>query len=175
MERKKLKTKFRNLIIITFLAFNIGCDQITKNIARNNVDTGEHITVIPDFLTLTKIENSGAFLSLGDSLPFLIKTILLTILPILILTGMLAFILTKSKLELEKAIPLAFIIGGGIGNLYDRIAFGSVTDFLHMNFHVFQTGIFNIADVSIMSGTFWLLISTIKKKSPDIRIKDEPL
>ena len=162
-----LKRKIRNLIIITVLLSNIGCDQISKNAARNNIDAGERISVISTYLTLTKVENSGAFLSLGDNLPNILKTTLLTIIPTLVLMGMLIFVLGKRKIDMNYALPIAFIIGGGIGNLYDRILYGSVTDFLHMNFQLFQTGIFNMADVSIMVGTFWFLIvqlSTRKNK-----------
>jgi signal peptidase II len=53
---------------------------------------------------------------------------------------------------------MCFLIGGGIGNIYDRIKFGSVTDFLHIDFILFRTGIFNLADVSIMIGIGILLL-----------------
>lgn len=161
---KRLKRGIRHFVIITVLLSNVGCDQISKNAARNNIEYGERISVISSFLTLTKVENTGAFLSLGNNLPNIIKTPLLTFLPILFLIVVLIFILKKRKIELNYALPIAFIIGGGIGNLYDRIRYGSVTDFLHMNFHVFQTGIFNMADVSIMVGTFWLLINQLNGK-----------
>lgn len=65
-------------------------------------------------------------------------------------------------------IGVCFLIGGGIGNIYDRIVYGSVTDFLHMDFVLFKTGIFNMADVSIMTGIGLLLLQTLlakKKKS----------
>ena len=52
---------------------------------------------------------------------------------------------------------IGFIIGGGIGNIYDRFVYGSVTDFFHIDFVIFQTGIFNMADVSVMVGMFILL------------------
>jgi signal peptidase II len=57
-----------------------------------------------------------------------------------------------------------FIIGGGIGNLFDRIFRGSVTDFLYIKFGIFHTGIFNLADVSIMSGMFIVLIQFFLKR-----------
>lgn len=156
---KKLKKGIRNLSVITILLSNIGCDQLSKNIARNHIDDGEKISVISNYLTLTKVENSGAFLSVGHNLPFLAKTLLLIVLPSLALMALLIFVLHKNRMGLTDTWPMAFIIGGGIGNLYDRIVNGSVTDFLHMNFHVFQTGIFNMADVSIMIGGVWLLFS----------------
>ena len=146
------------------LLSNIGCDQISKSVARENIDYGESISVISSYLTLTKVENSGAFLSLGNNLPNFLKIPLLTIIPTFILIGMMAFVLRKRKMDLNYALPIAFIVGGGIGNLFDRILYGSVTDFLHMNFHIFQTGIFNMADVSIMIGTFWILLTQLNLK-----------
>ena len=59
-------------------------------------------------------------------------------------------------------IALCFLIGGGIGNLYDRILHGSVTDFMHMDFYIFQTGVFNFADISIMIGIGILLVQSIR-------------
>ena len=57
-----------------------------------------------------------------------------------------------------------FVIGGGIGNVFDRIAYGSVTDFLHVKFGIFQTGIFNVADLSIMTGVVIILLQSILKQ-----------
>ena len=151
------KKRLRKLIFITVLMSNIGCDQISKDFARNSVEYGERISILSSYLTLTKVENSGAFLSLGKNLSYIFKITILTIIPVLVLMSMLAFVLIKRKLNLNYGLPIAFIVGGGIGNLYDRIRYGSVTDFLHIDFQLFQTGIFNMADVSIMIGTFWLL------------------
>jgi signal peptidase II len=53
---------------------------------------------------------------------------------------------------------LCLIIGGGIGNIIDRIIYGSVTDFLHFNFGIFQTGIVNAADMAITAGFVVLLL-----------------
>jgi len=57
------------------------------------------------------------------------------------------------------------IIGGGIANVYDRIVYGSVTDFLHLDFGgMLRTGIFNLADVSVMVGMGCLIVGSFKKK-----------
>jgi signal peptidase II len=65
-------------------------------------------------------------------------------------------------------IGISCIIGGGLGNLYDRMVFGSVTDFLHLDFVIFQTGVFNLADLSISLGTLLILISLYYKKAVPI-------
>ena len=58
---------------------------------------------------------------------------------------------------------ISCVIGGGIGNIYDRIQYGSVTDFLHIDLVVFQTGIFNMADVSIMTGMSMIVIDLYRR------------
>ena len=69
-------------------------------------------------------------------------------------------------------IGICFLIGGGIGNIYDRIVYGSVTDFLHMDFVLFKTGIFNMADVSIMTGIGLLLLQTLLAKKEEKQLSD---
>ncbi|MBC7566858.1 MAG: signal peptidase II [Pedobacter sp.] len=147
-----MKLRITRLAILLIVICNVGCDQISKNIVRKEVGYYENIKVFTDNITLTKVENTGAFLSMGSVLPQFLKFALLIILPAIVLLTGLYFILTKARLSRLTIIGAAFVIGGGIGNLYDRIMFGSVTDFLHIDFVIFQTGVFNLADVSIMVG-----------------------
>jgi signal peptidase II len=150
--KKILKVTF----ILIILCSNIACDQVSKNIVRHKIDYNEQISLIGKYLTLTKVENTGAFLSLGNSLPKNLKLIILTILPLIVLGFAIVYILTKNNLSTLTLLGIVFIVGGGIGNIYDRFIYGSVTDFLHIDFVIFQTGIFNMADVSVMLGTFIL-------------------
>lgn len=159
----KANKLIRKSLILLILIFNIGCDQISKNIVRQNISYNERINVIDDFLIITKVENTGAFLSLGNSLPDSMRFLLLTIFPIIMLGIAFIYIQTK-KLDLFKMLGLAFIIGGGIGNLYDRLIFGSVTDFLFIDFGLLHTGIFNLADVSIMIGMIMILLTQIQNQ-----------
>ena len=66
----------------------------------------------------------------------------------------------KKSLSNLTSLGICFVVGGGLGNIYDRLIYGSVTDFLHINFVIFQTGIFNMADVSIIAGTFAIVCDT---------------
>jgi signal peptidase II len=113
---------------------------------------------------LTKIENTGAFLSVGQFLPQPIKILLLTILPLIVLGLAFIYLLTKKNLSNLTIMGICSIVGGGVGNIYDRLIYGSVTDFLHIDFVIFQTGIFNMADVSIMTGTFIVLFESYFKR-----------
>lgn len=159
---------FRTFIIIATVLLNVGVDQAAKVIVRNNVEPHSYTEIIGSYFTLTKVENTGAFLSLGaDASPW-VKYTLLMGLPILTLLGMLIYVILKTDMDKVMAICLASIVGGGIGNIYDRIIYGSVTDFFHIKIGAFQTGIFNIADVSVMVGAGVLVLYgflTRKKKA----------
>lgn len=152
---------FRAGLIFLVLATNVGCDQISKKMVRQSVDFHEEINLIPDFLTLTKVENTGAFLSLGEALPPTPKLILLVGLPSLMLMFAFLYLFTARYLSMIKTVSMACIVGGGVGNIYDRVIHGSVTDFLHLDFRIFETGIFNLADVSIMTGAVIILMDIL--------------
>jgi len=156
MSRKRI---FRTLLILIIVIGNIGCDQVTKTIVRNNIGEREVISLGKHFL-LTKVENTGAFLSLGDSLSEFTRTLLLSALPVLLLALGFYYLVTNKNISKTKLIGFSFVIGGGLGNIFDRIVHGSVTDFMHINFKFFQTGIFNMADVSIVFGVLIAIAAT---------------
>ena len=166
----KVKRVLRTLVIVIILISNVGCDQISKNIVRKRIHYNEEISLMNNYLTLTKIENKGAFFSLGHSLPQSIKLLLLTILPMVALGLIFIYLLTKKNLTNTAIIGICFIIGGGAGNIYDRLVYGSVTDFLHIDFVIFQTAIFNMADVSIMTGVFMIVIDAVRSRFDYLKI-----
>lgn len=154
----------RTLTIILSLILIIGCDQASKIIVRSRMGPYSSYSFFNHHLTLQKVENSGAFLSLGDSLNSTQKDILFNIVPFLILILGLVFIFRKKSLDIFTLSGVILIIGGGFGNLYDRVLYSSVTDFMHIKFGSLQTGVFNVADMCIMAGTFIILIKTFSKR-----------
>jgi signal peptidase II len=143
-------------LLLAVVTANIGCDQISKSVARAHLDYHERVSVLGEHVVLTKVENTGAFLSLGDDLPPTAKMLLLNLLPTLALLGML-FWLLRSNVDRATAFGLCCVLGGGIGNLVDRLAYGSVTDFLYLEWGRVHTGIFNLADVSITGGVLFIV------------------
>ena len=169
----KSKRFLRTIIILLILALNIGCDQVSKSIVRNKMNYYTHIGFLHDHITLSKVENTGAFLSLGDSLSGPVRTIILNIFPLLAVLFGLYFILTRTNLNRYTLLGIILVVGGGFGNVYDRIAHGSVTDFMYINFVVFETGVFNVADVSIMAGMFIILIQYWRERKKETFNADE--
>lgn len=157
------KGLFKLLLVILLITVNVGCDQVSKKIVRDKVTPLESISVIGSHLTLIRVENTGAFLSMGDELPATAKNILLSVLPLLVLAFIFIYAITKNIAPTPLA-GLCCIIGGGLGNIFDRVLYGSVTDFLHIDFGLFRTGIFNMADVSVMTGTLIILFHSFFKK-----------
>lgn len=153
MEKFKI---VRNTIFLLLIFVNIGCDQISKSVVREHLEYHEQIPLAGNHVLLTKVENSGAFLSLGDELGPVSKTLLLNLLPALTMLGLL-FWLFQGKASRGIAIGVCCVIGGGIGNIIDRVAYGSVTDFLYIHYGFFRTGIFNFADVSITFGALFII------------------
>lgn len=161
---RPMKNILRNLSILLVILGNAGCDQLTKQVARKQIGYYETVNIIGDHIILTKIENSGAFLSAGDSLSTNIKFIFLSFLPLLALIYGIYYLITNKQLPKLLIIGVAFVIGGGLGNLYDRILYGSVTDFVHIDYYFIKTGIFNLADVSIMIGMILIVIQLYIKR-----------
>jgi signal peptidase II len=163
--KMKADKVIRNLLVLILLAGNVGCDQVSKSIVRQRIDSNERISLIDNFVTLTKVENTGAFLSLGHYLPRALYKILMIILPLIVLGYSLWYLLTRNSLPKLLTFGISLIAGGGIGNICDRIIYGSVTDFLQFDFVIFHTGIVNLADISIMAGFFILIYELWIKKS----------
>ncbi|MDC1355273.1 signal peptidase II [Flavobacteriaceae bacterium] len=151
----------RSLLILILVIFNIGLDQISKGIVRETVIPGSRTELLGKQLQLMNVENSGAFLSMGSDSNPTVKLIFLLILPVIVLGVVLYYVLTNTTLDRLSIVGFSSIAGGGIANLYDRFLYGSVTDFLFMDFGgVFRTGIFNVADLSVTTGMILLLISS---------------
>lgn len=147
----------KRIVILAIVTLNIGCDQISKEIVRKNVAPMEYIQVVNDNFILTNVENTGAMLGFGEGLSPIQKLIFLQGLPSIVLLILLTRMLKKTNLNRWLVLAFAFVVGGGIGNLIDRIAYGSVTDFFQIKLGLFKTGIFNMADVSVTIGVLLIL------------------
>lgn len=159
----------RNLFISLLIIFNIAIDQISKVWVRATIKKREVIEVIGDSFILTNVENKGAFLGMGSDMNETLRIIFLLILPTLVLGYVVYYVIKTKKLDRLSLIAFCCIIGGGIANVFDRIAFGKVTDFFFIDLGgVFKTGIFNVADMSVTTGMIMLLFSGIfKSKKKD--------
>ncbi|PTM11166.1 MAG: signal peptidase II [Bacteroidetes bacterium] len=150
----------RNALIGILIVFNIIIDQVSKILVRANVLERSQSSIIGDIFTLHNVENTGAFLGMGSDLSEPLRILLLLILPVIVLGLVVAHIIRDKSIDKMSLIGFCCIVGGGIANVYDRFAYGSVTDFLHLDFGgKLRTGIFNIADMSVSAGMIMILIA----------------
>jgi signal peptidase II len=155
----------RITIILLIILTNISCDQVSKKIIRHSISENQTIGMLGNHLFIMRVENSGAFLSVGDSLSKTVKNILLSALPLIALVFGSIYIFAKHNMPVLSLIAISFIIGGGIGNIFDRIAYGSVTDFMYIHFGIIQTGIFNMADLSITTGAMIIFLQSLYRRT----------
>ncbi len=150
----------RIAILVFVSLICIGCDQSTKYTARYFLAGEEPISLMGDIFRLTYAENSGAFLSLGADLPAHIRQLIFVFMTAIFLVGFLFFILRSRNLDVLTLYSSAFILGGGVGNLIDRIVNqGAVIDFMNIGIGSIRTGIFNMADLAISAGVALFAIS----------------
>lgn len=155
----------RNLSIILLIAGTIAADQISKVIVRAKVIPYQESEILGSYFTLNNVENTGAFLGMGSDLHPTVKLIFLLILPVLVLGYLIYYIFKNKDMDAYGLIALCSIAGGGIANVFDRIVYGSVTDFLHINLGGgIRTGIFNLADLSVTTGMIILLIGSFMQR-----------
>jgi signal peptidase II len=160
-----MKISKRSIAIISIIIATIAIDQISKILVRAYVEPGTQSKIIGNYFTLHNVENVGAFLGMGSDLNPALRLILLLILPVVVLGFVLIHILKSKSLDKLSLIAFSAIIGGGIANVYDRIAYGSVTDFFYIKLtDVLHTGVFNMADLFVTTGMIMLLMVSFRKK-----------
>lgn len=137
----------------------IGCDRVTKDLAKAHLMNKPSISYLHNSFQLVYVENTGAAMSMGDELPKQASFWLLSMLPLAFLLGLSAYIIRRSKeMSVQKIFFFALIIAGGLGNIIDRIVFDRhVTDFMILSILNIHTGIFNVADVCVTTGAIGLL------------------
>jgi signal peptidase II len=150
------------VLIVLVLCLCVGCDQATKAVARDRLAQSQPVYLMGDLLLLQYSENTGAFLSLGASLPSRVRFWLLMVLVGVVLLGMMGFVWTYRGLDPVGVVAGSLVVGGGLSNLIDRIYnAGKVSDFVNVGIGNLRTGIFNLADLAIVVGVGILLISGV--------------
>lgn len=154
----------RLIVVVGILVVSIVLDHATKWWAVSGLQNapGQPWRYLDDLFRIQYAENTGAFLSLGGELSPTLRRLLLVGMNSLILLGVTGVLLFKRGLNASLVWGLALILGGGIGNLIDRIfRDGIVVDFMNVGLpwgpFPIRSGIFNVADLAIVGGLVLLL------------------
>jgi len=138
-------------------------DRITKWAIAQTIPLEDTINIIPGFFRLTHLENTGAAFSLfaDSSSPF--RTTLLIAFYLAALSVVSVLLWKDRRVFHSGTLALSLILGGAVGNLWDRIANGKVTDFLDFYIGIHHWPPFNIADSAIVVGALLLFMRMLRK------------
>ncbi len=157
--------------------FIVGLDRWTKSWATEHIAMELPRSYWNDFFRLQYALNEGAFLSLGADLPEHVRYWVLAIIPVGVLGYLCYHALRAEGVSTSAQIAFGLILGGGGSNIFDRIVYGHVVDFMNMGLGSLRTGIFNFADVAIMAGLLILLPTAFHKpkqeNTPELNPENE--
>jgi len=150
------------IALVAAVLLTIGCDRVTKHAATTILAGMPDQSFLADTIRLVYVENPGGFLSLGAGLPPMARTAFFTVATGLVLLG-LAVLAFRSHGGLSR-LGLSLFVAGGASNWIDRLARGSVVDFLNVGVGSVRTGVFNVADVAIMIGACVFVFAEFRKE-----------
>ncbi len=157
-----MSTAWRRVALLVLVAMTVGCDRVSKHFALRELAGESRQSFLADTVRLEYTENTGAFLSFGDSWHPVARIGVFTIGTGLVLCGMLVAAF-RFRLSGPALVGLAFYFAGGASNLVDRVMRGSVIDFLNVGVGPLRTGIFNVADMAILLGVGIFLVTKVRQ------------
>ena len=148
--------KKRGIVAVIVLLL-IGLDQLVKSYIVQQIPLGEVRSWIPNFVSLTYLQNRGAAFSMLQDQQWLFAIITLVV-----MVGAIWYLHQHMEDSLWMVLGLTLIIAGGFGNFIDRVSQGFVVDMFHLDFINFA--IFNVADSYLTVGVIILLIAMLKEE-----------
>ncbi len=149
-----IEEKKRLIIYISILVMGFVLDRVSKEIVAKNLILGEfgQIEIIPNFLYFTYAQNTGGAWSILSNATWLLAIFSL------VAVILISYYMFKKNVNMNYFIAGALVATGGLGNLYDRAIYGYVIDFIETYPLGYSFPIFNIADICVVIGSFYLLI-----------------
>jgi len=154
--------KFHLLIALSVVIL----DRTAKRVIARNIPLHDSVQIIPDFFRLTHVENRGAAFGLFADSPSEWKIAMLVLFSLVALVIVSTLLWRNSHQISTTGIGLALILGGALGNLWDRLVSGRVVDFLLFYVGQYQWPAFNVADSAIVVGAGLLVFEILFAKTP---------
>jgi len=159
----RLQERLPYLIIV---AGTLALDRWTKALIQKRFDLNESISLIDGFFNITDVRKTGVAFGIYDPLSLPAKSIWLSFFT----AGAAAVVITYSVRGPGRnrllQVSLALILGGAVGNLYDRLAYGYVVDFLEFYIGTYHWPSFNVADSAISIGVVLLALEILRSETP---------
>jgi signal peptidase II len=153
----------RLLVLAAGVSAILALDQATKAIVASRLSPGESIEILPGFLHLTLVRNTGMAFGLLSGLDIPQKSLLMTLLSLAALAAVIYYALRSPRGETLTHFGLIFILGGALGNILDRARLGYVIDFVDVFYRDTHWPAFNVADSSICVGVGLLLLDSLRR------------
>src|SRR5262245_50078637 len=141
-------------------------DRWTKAWIQNEFDLHESASVIDGFFNITYVQNTGVAFGIFSSIISPVKSVLLSVFTAFAAIVVVAYSVRSPARKRLLQVALALILGGALGNLYDRLAYGYVVDFLELYIGTYHWPAFNIADSAITIGVVLLALEIIRNETP---------
>ena len=155
----KSKNLFKTALPLIVAILVVILDQLSKLIVVNTMDLYESIKVIHGIINFTYVRNTGAAFSMFSD-----KTTILTIVTSALIVGCIYVVIKDLFKSVLVNWALVLCIGGGVGNMVDRIRLNYVVDFIECK--LFEFPVFNVADIAITIGAGLLCLYLIKELLP---------
>ena len=136
-------------------------DQITKALIRPALALHESREVIPGFLDLTRVHNTGAAFGMLNAAEFPMKTLILSLVATVALAGVAWYAATVPLSDRLARLGIAGVLGGAVGNLIDRASSGYVLDFVDAYWGNWHFWAFNVADAAITVGVIFMILDIL--------------
>jgi len=136
-------------------------DQVTKAVVRARVPLHDDVEVIRGMLGITYVRNSGAAFGLFNTIDFPFKSAVIAVVAAVALVAIAAYAARLAPAQKMARVGLAFILGGAVGNLVDRIALGYVVDFVDAYWRSYHFWAFNVADSAITTGVVVMVLDML--------------
>jgi signal peptidase II len=136
-------------------------DQWSKRIIQTGMGADDTKTVIPGFFNIIRSQNPGVAFGIFSETSSQSRTPILIVVSLIAIVLLAWFLWRIDRLDLPSTLGLALIFGGALGNVFDRVRMGSVTDFLDFYSGSYHWYTFNLADASICTGAGLMILSAL--------------
>jgi signal peptidase II len=161
-----MASKFQARLPYIFLVVLTLClDRWTKSLIQNRFSLDESFSVIDGLFNITYVRNTGVAFGIFSQISSPAKAALLSLFTAVAAVVVVVYSVRNPVRNRLLQVALGFILGGALGNLYDRIRFGYVIDFLEFYYRSYHWPSFNVADTAISTGVILLGIEILRNET----------
>jgi signal peptidase II len=165
MSPKKSLLWFKWVIFLSVTFFWVALDQVTKLLILENLGLGQTHQVWPGVLNWTYVGNPGAAFGFLGEMPQNFRETFFYIVPPVAALLVSILVYQTAESQVGTLLALGSIMGGAMGNFIDRLRFQFVVDFIDIHLgNQWAWPAFNLADVAIVGGSFYLVISVLRER-----------